>query len=131
MTNTKIDNIVKGLTEWYETTDIDNLLSALKIQVKYYNKKELDVNEDAFAHGKTIELADDVSGDYLEFLKYHELGHILLHADIFATPIAFSGLHSKYEREANTFAVKMLMIKYDATEQNIKNVLYTRYKISI
>ena len=34
MTNTKIDNIIRGLTEWYETTDIDNLLLALKIQDK-------------------------------------------------------------------------------------------------
>lgn len=114
--------------------------------IEYYNQNGLDETLDYFdidiihkeLRGKTVEsrlvidfygkatifIQPDLDENYEQFLKAHELGHYLLH---YQCDISFNYLtrvyKTKIEKEANSFACKLLMSDINIKEQ--KNIDFT------
>lgn len=114
--------------------------------IEYYNQNGLNETLDYFdidiihkeLRGKTVEsrlvidfygkatifIQPDLDENYEQFLKAHELGHYLLH---YQCDISFNYLtrvyKTKIEKEANSFACKLLMSDINIKEQ--ENIDFT------
>ena len=125
-----IKGIINKIKKEYDTYDIDILIHKLGVKLEYYNRKELGIDVDAFSYNNTIAIDESVEGHYLEFLKYHELGHLIIHNDMFNLPLAFSSYGSKYEREANTFAIHMIAKRYAISDKQVIVFINDRYHLN-
>jgi len=106
-------NATRLLSEWYETNDVDTIINNLGVQLKYFDQAELNIGIDAFSYKSTIFLSTGLSSYHEEFLKLHELGHLILHEDAtLDRPLAFTDSHCTLEHDANYFAAIMLSEKY-------------------
>jgi len=88
-------------------SSIKDLLDIYEISLAKYSIENL-IGMQAMSIGNTIFLNENLDPVQEHFIIFHELGHIFFHerkANCF-TPTMYQ---SKEEREANYFAVKMLM----------------------
>ena len=127
-----IQEFIVGMHECYETFDIDSLLDKLDIKVSYFDRDELGLDTDGIAYGRTIEINKDLTGDYLEFIKCHELGHIILHGHLIQLlPLNHGDSSLKLEREANDFALALLALAHDMEVETLRLKLADIYKVYV
>lgn len=86
---TWIDNYVIGLGETYNTCDIYELYSLLQIKIEKLDKDNilLQGNESIYYRDyfglEIVFLRNDLNYEYEKFILAHELGHALIHTDIY------------------------------------------------
>jgi len=127
-----IINATNLLIEWYETNDVDLLIKYLGIQLTYFNEQELNIGTHAFSYKDTIFLSSSLNDDYAEFLKLHELAHLLLHQHgPLDCPLAFTNTRCIIERQSNYFALLMLSRKYHLPIKHLANQLQQLFNVNI
>lgn len=113
-----IDAKIKELDK-YKYSNIKELLESYNLTLIKRNIEEL-AGIQSISINKNILINDNLDPLQERFIILHELGHIFFHeckANCF-TPVMYQG---KEEREANYFAVKMLMQREDV---NLEEVAY-------
>lgn len=120
---TWIDEIVLGLQESYDTSDVYELYNFLGINIKELepNNILLRGNDSLYARDyldtETVYIRDDLTSELKKFILLHELGHALLHVDILSAAFNRNLLNKhKMERQANYFAFAMLNLEIDGIE---------------
>lgn len=106
-----IKRTVTNLIKRYNTNDPFILCKALDIVVKYENLGNIFGYCDTHFRMRTIHINDNVPEHLQAFVCAHELGHTLLHKDVNTPFLSHNTLFSvdKIERQANTFAVELLL----------------------
>lgn len=120
-----IEYKVKDLIKKYNTSNIKELVDHLDISIKYqdFKAKTLDSRLMIVDSKGYIFVRSDLDCAYENFLIAHELGHYVLHYD---ENISFNFLRRVYktrlEREANEFAIRLLMYKELHNIKDIENI---------
>jgi Zn-dependent peptidase ImmA (M78 family) len=118
-----IDDIIWGLSEIYNTNNVYELYDILNIQIKklepsnilLYGNDSIYIRD--YSGSELVFIRDDLSIESEKFILLHELGHALLHVDIFSAAFNRKFINKdKLEKQANYFAFKMLNIEFDAIE---------------
>lgn len=115
-----INNILLGLKDTYDISNIYDLFDCLNIKiVKLESNNILLQGNEAFYYraylGKELVfIKNDLYLEYEKFVLAHELGHAVLHTDIYEAAFSKRLLNiGKLERQANYFAFKLLDIDLD------------------
>lgn len=118
-----IDNIILGLQENCGTTDVYELYNFLGINIKELepNNILLRGNDSLYARDylddETVYIRNDLTPELKKFIVLHELGHAILHVDIFSAAFNRNLINKhKMEKQANYFAFKMLNLEIDEVE---------------
>ena len=120
-----IEYKVKDLIKKYNTSNIKELVDHLDISIEYqdFKAKTLDSRLIIIDSKGYIFVRSDLNCAYENFLIAHELGHYVLHFD---KDISFNFLRRVYktrlEREANEFAVRLLMYEELHNIKDIENI---------
>lgn len=106
-----IKNAVQKLSKKYKTNDPFKLAQELDILVVYENLGSILGYFDAHFRMKTIHINENAPEELKGFICAHELGHAILHAKVNTPFLSAYTLYSvgKIERQANTFAVELLL----------------------
>lgn len=116
-----IDDIILGLIDQHNTTDIYELCNAEEIEIVKLDPSNILLCEnDAFYHrdyeGKEVIFIKDNLHPLIEqFILKHELGHALCHPNLLCAAYTFSN-KGKLERQANYFALKLSNLNLDEVE---------------
>ncbi|MCR3758879.1 ImmA/IrrE family metallo-endopeptidase [Clostridium felsineum] len=122
LTKKRIDEVILGLLDTYNTNDPYELCAYLNIKlIKVDSTNPLLLGEPALyiknLHGnEVIFINNDLNYSYNKFYLSHELGHALLH------PFIRNSFNSnlinidKMEHQANYFAIKLMKIKFNSIE---------------
>lgn len=120
---TWIDEIVLGLQESYDTSDVYELYNFLGVNIKELEPNNILLlgNDSLYARdyldAETVYIRDDLTSELKKFILLHELGHALLHVNIFSAAFNRNSINEyKLEKQANYFAFKMLNLKFDNIE---------------
>ncbi|WP_102400172.1 ImmA/IrrE family metallo-endopeptidase [Haloimpatiens massiliensis] len=112
-----IDNILEGVKDTYNTDNIYEIYDYLEIQII-----KLDLNNillrgnESFYHRdyfntEVVFIRNDLNLEYEKFILAHELGHALLHTNIYEAAFNKDLLNiGKLEKQANYFALKFFNI---------------------
>ncbi|KNF10067.1 putative Zn peptidase [Gottschalkia purinilytica] len=118
-----IDDYVYGLIEFFKTDNIYDLYDYLGIQINKLDKDNiLLLGNDGLYHRDFLDkeivfIRNDLSIEYEKFILAHELGHAIIHTDIYNAAFNKSLVNKgKIEKQANYFAFKLLNIKFDSVE---------------
>jgi len=118
-----IDECIVEIIERSNSNDIFDIYSTFNINIIKANKDNLILkgNEALYIRNyfdtEVVFIRDDLHFQYEKFILAHELGHALLHTDIYVATFNKDLLNkSKLERQANYFALKLLNIELDSTE---------------
>lgn len=120
-----IEYKVKDLIKKYNTSNIKELVDHLDISIEYqdFKAKTLDSRLMIVDSKGYIFVRSDLDCAYENFLIAHELGHYVLHHD---ENISFNFLRRVYktrlEREANEFAIRLLMFEELHNIKDIENI---------
>lgn len=120
-----IEYKVKDLIKKYNTSNIKELVDHLDISIEYqdFKAKTLDSRLMIVDSKGYIFVRNDLDCAYENFLIAHELGHYVLHYD---ENISFNFLRRVYktrlEREANEFAIRLLMYKELHNIKELENI---------
>lgn len=120
-----IEYKVKDLIKKYNTSNIKELVDHLDISIEYqdFKAKTLDSRLMIVDSKGYIFVRSDLDCAYENFLIAHELGHYVLHFD---ENISFNFLRRVYktrlEREANEFAIRLLMYKKLHNIKELENI---------
>lgn len=120
-----IEYKVKDLIKKYNTSNIKELVDHLDISIEYqdFKAKTLDSRLMIVDSKGYIFVRSDLDCAYENFLIAHELGHYVLHYD---ENISFNFLRRVYktrlEREANEFAIRLLMYKELHNIKELENI---------
>lgn len=120
-----IEYKVKDLIKKYNTSNIKELVDHLDISIEYqdFKAKTLDSRLMIVDSKGYIFVRSDLDCAYENFLIAHELGHYVLHYD---ENISFNFLRRVYktrlEREANEFAVRLLMYEELHNIKELENI---------
>ena len=120
-----IEYKVKDLIKKYNTSNIKELVDHLDISIEYqdFKAKTLDSRLMIVDSKGYIFVRSDLDCAYENFLIAHELGHYVLHHD---ENISFNFLRRVYktrlEREANEFAIRLLMYKELHNIKELENI---------
>lgn len=120
-----IEYKVKDLIKKYNTSNIKELVDHLDISIEYqdFKAKTLDSRLMIVDSKGYIFVRSDLDCAYENFLIVHELGHYVLHFD---KDISFNFLRRVYktrlEREANEFAIRLLMFEELHNIKDIENI---------
>ena len=106
-----IKGTVETLIKKYNTTDPFAIANALGIRIVYENLGAIYGYFDVHFRVKKIHLNNSIDESLLHFVCAHELGHSVLHPDLNTPFLSKYTLFSidKIERQANTFAVELLL----------------------
>lgn len=106
-----IKGTVETLIKKYNTTDPFAIANALGIRIVYENLGAIYGYFDVHFRIKKIHLNTSIDESLLPFVCAHELGHSVLHPDLNTPFLSKYTLFSidKIERQANTFAVELLL----------------------
>lgn len=120
---TWIDNYVIGLGETYNTYDIYELYNLLQIKIEKLDKDNilLQGNESIYYRDyfglEIVFLRNDLNYEYEKFILAHELGHAIIHTDIYTAAFNKDLINiGKYEKQAHYFALKLLNIDLSTEE---------------
>ncbi len=118
-----IDDIIGGLYEYYNTNNIYELCDILNIQIKRIDSNNILLrgNDSIYIRDyfncEVIFIRNDLNMESEKFILFHELGHALLHTDIFKAAFNRNFINkNKLEKQANYFAFKMLNVEFDEIE---------------
>lgn len=120
-----IEYKVKDLIKKYNTSNIKELVDHLDISIEHqdFKAKTLDSRLMIVDSKGYIFVRSDLDCAYENFLIAHELGHYVLHFD---ENISFNFLRRVYktrlEREANEFAIRLLMYEELHNIKDIENI---------
>lgn len=120
-----IEYKVKDLIKKYNTSNIKELVDHLDISIEYqdFKAKTLDSRLMIVDSKGYIFVKSDLDCAYENFLIAHELGHYVLHYD---ENNSFNFLRRVYktrlEREANEFAIRLLMYKELHNIKELENI---------
>lgn len=120
-----IEYKVKDLIKKYNTSNIKELVDHLDISIEHqdFKAKTLDSRLMIVDSKGYIFVRSDLNCAYENFLIAHELGHYVLHFD---ENISFNFLRRVYktrlEREANEFAIRLLMYEELHNIKDIENI---------
>lgn len=106
-----IKGTVNRLIKNNNTNNPFSICKALDIVVKYENLGAILGYCDTHFRMKTIHINENAPEELHPFICAHELGHMLLHKDVNTPFLSRYTLFSidKIERQANTFAVELLL----------------------
>jgi Zn-dependent peptidase ImmA (M78 family) len=118
-----IDDIISGLKENYSTEDVYELYDYLDIKIHKIEADNILLSGNYSFYYRDLNdkeivfIRNDIKGVMENFILLHELGHALLHTEVFQAAFNknFSNI-GKFEKQANYFAFKMLNIKLDMIE---------------
>lgn len=120
---TWIDDYVMGLSETYNTYDIYELYNLLQIKIEKLDKDNilLQGNESIYYRDyfglEIVFVRDDLNYEYEKFILAHELGHAIIHTDIYIAAFNKDLINiGKYEKQAHYFALKLLKIDLSTEE---------------
>ena len=118
-----IKGTVETLIKKYNTTDPFAIANALGIRIVYENLGAIYGYFDVHFRIKKIHLNNSIDESLLPFVCAHELGHSVLHPDLNTPFLSKYTLFSidKIERQANTFAVELLLSDDILTEYSSIN----------
>lgn len=118
-----IKGTVETLIKKYNTTDPFAIANALGIRIVYENLGAIYGYFDVHFRVKKIHLNDSIDESLLPFVCAHELGHSVLHPALNTPFLSKYTLFSidKIERQANTFAVELLLSDDILTEYSSIN----------
>lgn len=118
-----IDECIAEIIKRSNSNDILDIYSTFNINIIKANKNNLILkgNEALYIRNyfdtEVVFIRDDLQYQYEKFILAHELGHALLHTEIYVAAFNKDLLNkSKLERQANYFALKLLNIELDSTE---------------
>ncbi|MDY0235108.1 MAG: ImmA/IrrE family metallo-endopeptidase [Gudongella sp.] len=122
MNLTWIDKYIDGVIEHTGTNDIFEIYKTLDIEIKRVDKNDsiLHGNEAIYIRNylglELVFINDSLPFRYEKFILAHELAHALLHID--QAQAAYNNkliIKSKFELQADYFALKLLDISIDKT----------------
>jgi len=115
-----IDNIIAGLIDTYNTNDVFELLDCLNIRIYKIDSNNIMIkNNDSlyyrdYLNNEVIFIRNDIPSNLEKFILLHELGHALLHTDIYQAAFNRKFINTgKLEKQANYFAFKLMNINFD------------------
>lgn len=118
-----IDKIVTGLKDTYDTSSIYELYDYLGIQIIKMDPCTilLQGNESLYfrdyCDNEIVFIRNDLNKTYEKFILAHELGHALLHTDIYCAAFNKKLLNvGKLEKQSNYFAFQLLGVELDPVE---------------
>lgn len=118
-----IDICIIGLTEYFGTRNVYELYTCLGIEIiKLEKENTLLLGKEAiyirnYLGTEAVYIRDDLAHPYEEFILAHELGHAILHTNLFQAAYGGGLLNKgKLERQADYFAVKLLGITVDPVD---------------
>lgn len=120
-----IENQLNDLLNEFKTLNVKEIADLLNISIQYqdFKAKTLDSRLMIVDSKGYIFVRSDLDCAYENFLIAHELGHYVLHFD---KDISFNFLRRVYktrlEREANEFAIKLLMYEELHNIKDIENI---------
>lgn len=128
-----IKRTVQKLSKKYKTNDPFKLASELDILVVYENLGSILGYFDAHFRMKTIHINENAPEELKRFICAHELGHAILHAKVNTPFLNAYTLYSvgKIERQANTFAVELLLPDAYISEYNNCNIFHLAQSVGI
>ncbi len=120
---TWIDDVIGGLSECYNTNNVYELCDILNIKIKKLESSNilLHGNDSIYIRdyfdSEIVFIRADLIMESEKFILLHELGHALLHTDIFKAAFNRNFINKdKLEKQANYFAFKMLNLEFDEIE---------------
>lgn len=118
-----INNILEGLKDTYDTSNIYELYDFLNIKIiKLESINILLRGNEAFYYrnyfgSELVSIRNDLNLEYEKFILAHELGHALLHTYSYEAAFNKSLLNTgKLEKQANYFALKLLKLDIDSVQ---------------
>lgn len=118
-----IDDIIIGLLDTYSTNDIYEFCDYLNIQIVKLDgnnpilRKNISLYYRYFYNKEVIYIRNDLEYEFERFILFHELGHAILHPNIYQSTTDINLLNKgKIEKQANYFAWKLLNITLDEIE---------------
>ena len=132
-----IDEYVNGTIDYCNSEDIYEIYDILNIEIIKINKDNylLQENEALYIRSyfdkEVVFIGDDLDYRYQKFILAHELGHAILHTELYIAAFNKKLLNKgKLEKQASYFALNLLNIKIDCadfmgyTAEQIAKVLY-------
>ncbi|MEG2412615.1 MAG: ImmA/IrrE family metallo-endopeptidase [Clostridium sp.] len=120
---TWINDVIWGLCDIYDTNNAYELCDILNIKIEKLDCKNILLrgNDSLYIRNlmgnEVIFIRGDLSVECERFVLLHELGHAILHVDIFSAAFNRCFINTnKLEKQANYFAFKMLNIEFDEIE---------------
>lgn len=115
-----INDILEGINDTYGTNDIYELYDNLEIKIIKLDtdnillrKNESFYNRNFF-NMEVVFIRNDLHESYEKFILAHELGHALLHTNMYQAAFNKDLLNiGKLEKQANYFAFKLLDFNLD------------------
>lgn len=106
-----IREIVSTLVEKYNTRNPFELAEYQNIEIIYSELKSVLGYYTKYRRVQSIILSNELPGHLERYVCAHELGHAICHPDINVQWLCESTFYSKgkFERQANTFAVELLL----------------------
>lgn len=119
-----IKGMVEKLIKKYNTNNPFYIAESLGVNVIYEELGCIYGYFDMHFRIKTIHINSKINERMHSFVCAHELGHAILHNDINTPFLSKNTLFSidKYERQANTFAVELLLPDYIISEYDSLNI---------
>ena len=118
-----IDECIAGLLEFHDDRNVNEIYEALNITiVKLPRNSILLQGKEAIYHrnffaSEIVYIRDDLDFEYEKFILAHELGHAILHTEIFEAAFNKDFVNKgKLEKQAHYFAIKLLDITLDPVE---------------
>lgn len=116
-----IDEYVSSVIEYCNSNDIFDIYSTFNIDIVKINKNDLILkgNEALYIRNyfntEVVFIRDDLPYQYEKFILAHELGHALLHTEVYTAAFNRNFINNgKLEKQANYFALKLLNIELDS-----------------
>ncbi|QEK13744.1 ImmA/IrrE family metallo-endopeptidase (plasmid) [Crassaminicella thermophila] len=118
-----INNCILGLYDLYATKDVYELYDCIEIKITKLDKQSilLQGNEAYYCRNyfgnEIVFIRNDLNIEYEKFVLAHELGHAILHTNIFT--VAYNNCltnRDKIEIQADYFAIKLLEIDINSIE---------------
>ena len=113
-----ISAIANSLAKKYVTRDPIEIAEELGIEVAYRNLGKINGYYNTIYGSKVIRINRRLDERKKQFVAAHELGHAILHGDM-STPFMREHTYfsiDKFEIEANTFAVNLLILDSELSE---------------
>ncbi|MDS1004421.1 ImmA/IrrE family metallo-endopeptidase [Clostridium sporogenes] len=115
-----IDNILDGLKDTYDTNNIYELYDYLEIKMIKLEPSNILLrgNESLYNRNyfgnEIVLIRNDLNLEYERFILAHELGHALLHTEIYIAAFNKDLINcGKLEKQANYFAFRLLNLDID------------------
>lgn len=118
-----IDEYVNGTIDYCNSRDVYEIYSILNIEIIETNKNNylLQENEALYVRSyfdkEIVFIRDDLDYRYKKFVLAHELGHAILHTELYMAAFNKKLLNKgKLEKQASYFALSLLNVQIDCID---------------